>query len=288
MMNENRDRRHARVKPARASSSLRDRHPLRPAASTPLWLQLKHALRDLMASDLEPGDRIPSEAELCAAYGLSRVTVRQAITALVDEGVLHRQHGRGTFVLPARVTEPLADAEHFLESSFDTAASADLRIFSAETVPASDWLAERFDLRPGDPVHKFRKVLLHEGRPVAFRTSFVPRRLCPTLLEVDLLRPLHAIYEDVYGLKPEAADEAIQYIVADEFRAQLLEVPIKHPLMNVERRVYLDTGEPVEFSRAYYRADRFELRRHLRRAHRRGSDVSAIRVVAFTNGVEAP
>lgn len=262
-------------------ASLGEKHPLRPAASTPLWLQLKHALRDLMAADLSPGDRIPSEAELCRAYGLLRVTVRQAITALVDEGILLRQHGRGTFLLPARLHEPLADAEHFLESGFDTAAS-DLRLYSAETVPATDWLAERLDVAPGDPLHKFRKVLLREGRPVAFRTSFVPCRLCPTLLEVDLLRPLHAIYEEAFGLRPESADESIQYIVADEFRSQLLEVPIRHPLINVERRVFLETGVPLEFSRAYYRADRFELHRHLRRALRKGADLSEIQLIRVT------
>lgn len=263
---------------------LQERHPLRPGASTPLWLQLKHAIRDLIAFDLEPGSRIPSEAEFCRAYRLSRVTVRQAIAALVDEGVLRRQHGRGTFVLPARFPEPLADPEHFLVSSFDTAAPGDLRIYSAETTAASDWIAEQLGCRPGEDVHKIRKLLLHEGSPVAYRTIFVPRRLCPSLLGADLLRPLHSLYETVYGLRPDAADESIQFIVADEFRAAILQVPIKHPLMMVERRVFLDTGEPVEFSRAYYRADRFELRRHLRQAHRKRGEGSDLRVVTMTGG----
>ena len=68
----------------------RDLQPLRGTASTPLWLQLKHALRDLATFDLQPGDKIPSETELCEYYGLSRITVRQAISALVDEGLLQK------------------------------------------------------------------------------------------------------------------------------------------------------------------------------------------------------
>ncbi len=250
--------------------------PLNHAASTPLWRQLKHVLRDLATFDLRPGDRIPSEAELCRHYGLSRVTVRQAITSLVDSGYLARQHGRGTYVLPRRSAEPLADSEHFLASAFDTPPRGALRLFSAELVPADQWVADRLCIQPGEDVQKVRKVLLHGGQPVAYRVTWVPAGRCPGLLDRDLLQPLPHLYEQVYGLVPARADEAIEFVYADEFRSQVLEVPDRHPLMVVERLVYGESGTPIEFSRAYYRADRFQLQRQLTRARPQWAEITVL------------
>ncbi|WP_134500329.1 GntR family transcriptional regulator [Microvirga pakistanensis] len=240
-------------------------HPLRGTPSTPLWLQLKHALRDLATFDLKPGDKIPSETELCDHYGLSRITVRQAISALVDEGLLQKQQGRGTFVLASRLAEPLADPDHFLLSGFDAEDPEHIDLYSVETVPAPDWIAAKLGLRTSELVHKIRKVLSPEGQPAAFRTSFVPARIAPRLLQMNLSQPLYALVETLYNVHATEADEVIEFIVADDFRAGMLRVPVGHPLILLERIVYSNSGEALECSRAYYRADRFRLRHRLRR-----------------------
>jgi DNA-binding GntR family transcriptional regulator len=242
------------------------RHPLRPGASTPLWLQLKHALRDVITFELKPGERLPSESELCRHYRLSRVTVRQAITSLANEGMLRRQQGLGTYVLSPRLAEPLADPEHFLRSGFDAEDPARITVFSAETVPAADWVAAKLGISPGEDVHKLRKLLSADGAPAAFRTTFVPKRLAPSLLDHDLTPPIHQLLESLYRLQPTHAAELLEVIVADEFRADMLHVRLGHPLILVERLVYLDSGAVAECSRAYYRADRFSFHRRLRRA----------------------
>jgi GntR family transcriptional regulator len=187
-------------------------HPLKGGASTPLWLQLKHALRDLVTFDLQPGNQIPSEAELREHYDLSRITVRQAISALVDEGFLQKQQGRGTFVLGARLAESLADPEHFLLSGFDAAEPDHIRLYSKETFPAPDWIRAKLGLRAGEDVHKIRKVLSPDGSPAAFRTSFVPVRIAPRLLEADLSQPIHSLIERLYEVEAVEADEVIEFI----------------------------------------------------------------------------
>lgn len=240
-------------------------NPLRPDASTPLWLQLKHALRDAITFELKSGDRLPSEADLCRHYSLSRVTVRQAITSLVDEGFLHRQHGRGTYVLAPRLAEPMSEPGHFLLSGFDGVDLDHVSVYSAETVKAAKWIAAKLGLEPGEAVHKIRKLFAPGDERAAFRTTFVPRRLAPSLLSADLVPPLHVVLERAYGMQPAMADEAIEFIVADDFRADILQVDIGHPLLMVERLVYLPTGEAVELSRAYYRADKFRFQRRLQR-----------------------
>jgi GntR family transcriptional regulator len=115
-------------------------------------------------------------------------------------------------------------------------------------------------------VHKIRKVLSPDGRPAAFRTSFVPVRIAPRLPQANLSQPLYALVEKLYEVSAVEADEIIEFITADDFRADMLNVPVGHPLILVERIVYSNTGEVLECSRAYYRADRFRLRHRLRRA----------------------
>ena len=240
--------------------------PLHGAPSMPLWLQVKHALRDLITFSLKPGDRIPSEVEIGQAYGLSRITVRQAISSLADEGLLQKQQGRGTFVLAQRLAEPLTDPEHFLRSGFDAVDPENVRLYSAETVEGPDWLAAKLGQRPGsEPVHKIRKLLLFAGEIAAFRTSFIPVRVAPGLLDLDLNRPLHDLVAEQGGGEATEALESIEFIVADDFRAEMLGVKVGRPLILVERIVFGASGDGLECSRAYFRADRFRFQHRLKR-----------------------
>ena len=240
--------------------------PLRPAIGAPLWLQLKHALRDLVTFQLKPGDRIPPEPELCKHYSLSRITVRQAITSLVDEGLLSKQQGRGTFVLAPRLAQHLVDADHFLSSGFDAEPLNNVTLFSSESMPAPDWLARKLGIVAGDEVFKIRKVLTLPGAsPIAYRTTFLSAALVPNLLQVDLSPPMHVVLEKSYGQDLASADEIIEFIVADEFRASMLKTEIGRPLILVERILYLSSGQAIDCSRAYYRADRFRFEHRLQR-----------------------
>lgn len=240
--------------------------PLRSAIGAPLWLQLKHALRDFVTFQLKPGDRIPPEPELCEHYSLSRITVRQAITSLVDEGLLHKQQGRGTFVLAPRLAQQLGDADHFLSSGFDAEPAEHVTLFSSETMPAPDWLARKLGIEAGDDVFKIRKILALPGiPPVAYRTTFLIAGLVPNLLQIDLSPPMHMVLEKSYGLTLASADEVIEFIVADEFRASMLKTEKEHPLILVERILYLESGQAIDCSRAYYRADRFRFEHRLQR-----------------------
>ena len=243
--------------------------PIPRQGSTPLWLQLKHALRDLVTFDLRPDDQIPTEAQLCDAYALSRVTVRQAITSLVDEGLLERRQGRGTFVVSPRLAESLGEQEHFLQNGFDAARPDSVSVFSRETVPVPEWIAARLGLPAEAPMFKIRKLLTADSERVAFRTSYIPVDLAPTLLDADLQPPLSLMLERSFGIALASAEETIEFIVADAFRAEMLDVAEEHPLILVERVVCCARGRGVECSRTFYKADRFRFRHRLEIRDRR-------------------
>jgi GntR family transcriptional regulator len=245
------------------------KRPIHRDASTPLWLQLKHALRDMLTFDLKPGDQLPTEAQLVATYALSRVTVRQAITSLVDEGLLERRQGRGTFVLSARLAETLSAFQPFLMNGFDAVDPSDITVQSVETVAVPEWLAAKLGLQTDEDVFKIRKILTTAGERVAFRTSYVSKRLVPRLLEADLRPALIITLEETFGLRLERAEETIEFIVADEFRAEMLGVAVNHPMILVERTVGMNGGIQVKSSRTYYKADRFSFRRSMERDHSR-------------------
>ena len=189
------------------------KRPIHREVSTPLWLQLKHVLRDLLTFDLSPGSQFPTEAELGQAYGLSRVTVRQAITSLVDEGLLERRQGRGTFVLSARLAETLSAFRPFLMNGFDSADLSDIVVHCQDTVPVPEWIGVKLGLSHEEPVFKVRKILHSVGEAVAFRTSYVPVKLVPRLLEADMRPSLIITLEQTFGLRlhPRRRDNRIYY-----------------------------------------------------------------------------
>ena len=247
------------------AADFRAKRPIHREASTPLWLQLKHVLRDMLTFDLSAGDQFPTEAQLSTAYSLSRVTVRQAITSLVDEGLLERRQGRGTFVLSARLAETLSAFKPFLMNGFDAVDLSDITVHSVETVSVPEWIGVKLGLRHDETVFKIRKVLTTAGETVAFRTSYVPLRLVPRLLEADMRPALIITLEDTFGLHLTHAEETIEFFVADAFRAEMLAVAVNHPMILVERVVSMTGGIPVKCSRTYYKADRFRFRRSLDR-----------------------
>jgi GntR family transcriptional regulator len=242
--------------------------PLRGGPAVPLWLQLKHALRDLASFDLQSGDRIPTEAELGAHYGLSRITVRQAVTSLVEEGLLHRHQGRGTFVREQRQDLPLSDPDHFLATAFDRAPAGSVTLHEAGTVPCPDWVAARLGIVAEAPVHKIRRLLHRDGAPAAIRTGFVPAALAPDLLSLTLTDPTHLLLERL-GLAAQEAQERLEVIGADAWRAGLLGLPDRTPLVLTERVAFDAAGRALECARTYYRADAFSFTRTLRRGELR-------------------
>lgn len=237
------------------------------ATSTmPRWLQVKHRLRDLATLHMKPGERLPTEVSLCAHFKISRVTARQALAALVDEGILERHQGRGTYVCEPRMREQIGGREHFLIGQFEYAEEGSIMLHTAEVDYAAEWIVQRLNLQPGAKITKIRKVLTHRGQPVAFKTTFIPVHLAPDLTNYNLLPPLDLLLEERFGLHASYADESIEVIMSDAFRSGILGLPEGHPLILLELLACLEDGTRIELSRTYYDAHKFRFERRISRS----------------------
>lgn len=143
---------------------------------------------------MKPGEQLASESELCREYALRRITVRQALEALANEGAIERKQGRGTFVAVPKRAEPVVYFGSFGEEGAADGRRGSIRLVSAEVVDADAHLRDRLGLEFGRLVWKILRVRVSDGRPVCYQASFVPQALLPNLSRTEqkerlLLRP---------------------------------------------------------------------------------------------------
>lgn len=226
----------------------------------PLYQRLRDQLAEQIANNRwRPGEAIPTEAALSAEYQLSTGTVRKAVDALVSEGVLERQQGRGTFI-----RRPQFQSSLFRFFRFQTAAGErrvpESRILSIEPVPAPSAVAQALGL-PGDaPVIRIVRVRLLDVEPVLAEEIWLPRSRFQPLLEIDLNQKgplLYPIYEETCGQVVAYAEETLTAESVNEVHARLLHVPVNSPVVVIERLARDYAGTPLEWRRSRGHAEHF-------------------------------
>jgi GntR family transcriptional regulator len=232
--------------------------------SSDVRLPLYQRLRDHLAQQIannrwRPGEAIPTEAALSAEYQLSTGTVRKAVDALVSEGILERQQGRGTFI-----RRPQFQSSLFRFFRFQTAAGERLvpesRILSIEPVTAPSAVAQALGLPLEAPVIRIVRVRLLEVQPVLAEEIWLPRSRFQALLEIDLNRQgplLYPIYEEVCGQVVAYAEETLTAESVNDLHARLLQVPVNSPVVVIERLARDYAGTPLEWRRSRGHAEHF-------------------------------
>lgn len=221
----------------------------------PLYQQLQRALREAIAdSRLAADEALPAERDLAEEFGVSRITVRKALDALVGEGLLIRRQGAGTFVA-GRV-----------EKSFSKLSSFSEDMISRGRRPESVWLSRSsgvvtpdesltLGLSPGTTVYRFNRIRYADGSPMALEFSTVPGFCLPSEAVVQ-----ESLYEalDAHAARPVRALQRLRAVLFTADRARLLGVPDGSPGLFIERRGFLRDGRPVEFTQSYYRGDAYD------------------------------
>lgn len=235
-----------------------------PGAGVPLHRQLESALRALIESgQVRPGSSLPGELDLATQLGVSRHTIRHALGVLTSEGLLRRQRGRGTVVLPG-AGGPHAPFERSLTTFYAfawevRARGAEQRSFvlQREAQAAGDELAEHLQLAPTDTVERIVRLRTADGDPLVLETTFLPGRWAEQLDAETLERDsVYDVLELRCGLQVLGARETIRPAVLGRPVARLLGVRAGSPAFRVERTTWSDAG-PIEWQESIVRGDRF-------------------------------
>ncbi|MER5318148.1 GntR family transcriptional regulator [Streptosporangium roseum] len=221
--------------------------------------RVRDVLLDFIA-DMKPGEAIPSERDLCKELGVSRPTVRAAIDDLVRSGLLVREHGRGTFTGPHRVTQALASTtgnSFYAPPAEGTWLS---RILDFGSAPAGARLATRLQLSPADPVLRVVRLRVVDDEPMAIERIHLPHALVDGLLPADMESgSFYRLLRERFDVDVRTAVQTIEPTVTDETEAALLHVPQHAPALLFERTTRDAGGRIVEFTRSIYRGDRYRV-----------------------------
>ena len=227
-------------------------------AYVPQHRRIEQVLRERITT-LKSGDRLPSDAELVAEFGVSRMTARGAMQRLADEGIVMRQPGRGSFVAERathRRTDRLMTFSREMERQGRVPSS---RLLARAIRPSSREEAGALGLTQGTPVIEVRRIRLADGEPIAIETAILIRSCAPAVMSADLE---HGSLHDAVargGLTLRTGTGTIGAAVATAVDARLLDVRRGDPLL-VEQRVIVDTqGRPVEATESRYAAVRYAL-----------------------------
>jgi GntR family transcriptional regulator len=261
-------------------SLARDHHfvlePPAPTSPVPLHYQIREQISLAIADGrLVPGDYLPPEEDLAAQSGVSRTTIRQALAALVHEGLIERKRGKGSWVVEQRIDQQLTELTGFVEDMLSYGLEPEARVISTEVVSADIIVAKELRIPEGSRVVRIERVRLAGRRPILFDVSHLPLEIGERVVNEDLRqRSIFEILEGDLGIALNEADYHISAVTAHKPIATHLRVRSGTPLLMIERTTYSHDGRPVDFENLYYRADRMTFSLRLKRGGARRESAS--------------
>jgi GntR family transcriptional regulator len=233
---------------------------------TPAYLQLQERLRSaILAGEIAPGEALPSERELAESLGLSRMTVRRALGALVAQKLAEKRQGSGTYVLPRRLEQTVDRVLGFADEAKLLGFEPGSRILETLTLPADPQVAEALKLAPEAPVCRITRLRTADGAPLALQLSHLPPPY--TSLSAAALAASGSLYRtlaETFDLVPRHARQTVSARMPTQRERELLELPRGVPVLALERTTFCSDHAPFEFVRSAYRGDKYQLGLELR------------------------
>lgn len=231
-------------------------------SNEPYYYQIKKdILKKIERGLYSLGDQLPSEHQLVKEYGVSRPTIRQAIVDLVNDGVVVRGRGKGTFVSQPLITSSAQIFSTFAETMKKNQTAECSRLIHAEMIPASVKMAEELQIPAGSSVFEIVRLRLGNHEPLVIRTMQIAAAKFPGFMEEDLdAEPLYSIFQRKYGVNAISAVQSFQAVAATEREAELLKIEPGAPLLLWQGITYDADRVPIERVKALYRGDRFQFK----------------------------
>jgi GntR family transcriptional regulator len=226
----------------------------------PYYHQLREILLGRLEGDLSPGDKLPSEGELCETYGVSRTVVRQTLGELAQEGLIYKVKGKGTYVSDRRLDATFAQrAAGFHEEMTRAGHVVSSRTLTQRVLPASVAVAAKLELGVGQPVVQFDRLRAIDGQPIQVVRTFLPAALVPGFEDEDMTdRSLYVLLRERWNVRPDHGRRRIQTAPASAADAKLLAIRKGTPVLLVESLTRTADDVPFEYFVATYRGDRMQ------------------------------
>ena len=223
-----------------------------------LYAQIEHNLRQrIISGDLSIGEKIPTEIELCEKYSVSRITVRRAIQNLVDEGILYRLRGRGTYVSAPKREIRKGTKSHFGYHAFSENGASPCRIIEKRILSADEIIARKLELNPGAEIQLVKRIMFEDNLPIGIDEVYIPTSVIPDFLDTmheDV--HLYELLENHYAIQVGVEELKIDVAIAREDEAKLLSCINGAPLFLLDKTMRSKDGTLVHYSRSLLRGDR--------------------------------
>ncbi|GAB7526815.1 GntR family transcriptional regulator [Paraburkholderia sp. 2C] len=227
-------------------------------APAPLYSQIREALRaEIERKALAPGAQLPPESALMEQFGVSRITVRQALAQLQTDGLVFKVPGKGTFVSEPNATQEINHLEGFAEAMGRQGRGTTNRVLSHTVTRCNDIVAAKLGIEPGSYVTEIRRVRYLDRRPVSLDITYLSVEIGEVLRGSEALvtRDLFSILEDDMKIRLCYADLDIAAISPDAAMREILEMHDDSPLLKIERLTHNAQNEPVDFEYLFVRTD---------------------------------
>jgi GntR family transcriptional regulator len=226
----------------------------------PYYYQLADILRKLIErkKDLVGEQALPSENDLVQRYQVSRATVRQALGLLEREGLVYKTKGKGTFISKNRVRYPLTELMATTQDMERRGWKSQVQVLSLEEMKTRSPITEALELASGDDIYELCRLRVGNDVAMGIQWAYLPTKICPGLIELDLATSLVKTMEIQYGVRFWSANEVLRARLPTEFEARNLQIEKNIPVIYMERKTYSFEGEPVEFLQSVWRSDLYE------------------------------
>ena len=229
-------------------------------SKVPLYFQLKEQIKhNILKGEYKEGDLIPSEREFSINYELSSTTIRRALNDLVQENLLERKAGKGTFVRRRKVTRDLRKVLGFTKNMTEMGLTPTTKLLSKKVVAPNAFARERLQLKKGSKVVRLERLRLADDVPMMLETRYIRTDLCPGIEKEALSASLWRVFEEKYGLKPKRHTQGMTIATASGHAASLLTLNDNSLVFLIQGITYVENQEPIECEESLYRSDQYEL-----------------------------
>ncbi|KRM11664.1 GntR family transcriptional regulator [Paucilactobacillus suebicus] len=227
--------------------------------TSPVYIQIHNQIKqDVENGKWRVGERIPAERELAELFNVSRMTLRQAIQTLVDDGILERHVGSGTFVANRKVQEKMSGVTSFTDLMLAAGKVPSSKTISYHLMTPSQSEIERLQLDGSKKVLRMERIRYGSNVPICYEVTAVPADLIEGFSKEEVTTSLYKALEEKAGLHPRRAIQTVSAMSASEKIAEYLHVKRGEALLRLRQISYLQDGRPFEYTHTQYVGDRFE------------------------------